>query len=203
MKKIILFNLIILFLASMAWAQEKCEAPVWNVGDSWTYDVTKGHTETRSVIDLSNNLFILKIEGAQNLNAYDRKTMNLKYLIDETGKEVKAISPFRNLYNFPIAVNKTWSDTTISKTARESVDTIYTNEFKIEGNEVAIVPAGKFESYKIYYKQTNRSSNKSGWIRYWYSPAVKAWVKREVEKSSYWEGVSSAQNAELISYKIK
>lgn len=203
MKKIILLNLITLFLASMAWAQEKCEAPVWNVGDRWTYEFTKGHTGTQAVVDLSNDLFILKIEEVRNLSAYDRKTMNLKYLIDETGKQVKAISPFRNLYDFPIVVNKKWSDTTISKTARESVDTTYANEFKIESTEIVTTPAGKFESYKIYYKQTNMSSNKSGWVRYWYSPEVKAWVKREGEKSSYWEGVSSATNAELISYKIK
>lgn len=118
MKKIIVLSLVILFLVSMAWAQEKCEAPVWNVGDTWTYKFTNGHTETREVIDISNDLFIVKIEGEQNLSAYNRKTMNLKYLIDENGKQVEAMSGVRKLYDFPIVVNKMWSDTTVSEKKR-------------------------------------------------------------------------------------
>jgi hypothetical protein len=203
MKKFILLNVICFLLASQAWAQEKCESPVWTVGDRWTYKFTKGQTGSQEVVDRSNDLVILKIEGVRSLSAYDRKTMNLQYIIDETGKQVKAISPFRNLYDFPIVVNKMWRDTTISKSAKDSLDTNFTSEFKIEGTEIVSITAGKFSSYKIYCKQTNMTANKSGWVRYWYSPEVKAWVKREGEKSRYWEGVSAGQDAELISYKVK
>jgi len=101
MKKIIVLSLIILFLVSMAWAQEKCEAPIWNVGDSWTYENSRGQTKTREVVHVSNDLFFTKYKGHQNLSAYDRKTMNLKYIIDKTGKQVTAIGHSRNLYDFP------------------------------------------------------------------------------------------------------
>jgi hypothetical protein len=202
MKKIIVLSLVILFLVSMAWAQEKCEAPVWNLGDTWTYKFANGNTQTREVVDVSNDLFILKIEG--HLSAYDRKTMNLKYLIDEKGKQVEAKSGDRKLYDFPIVVNKMWSDTTVSMQVmgKRGGYATYENEFKIVSTEIITTPAGKFECYKIYYNRRNVTSQKdSGWAHYWYSPEVKAWVKREYDMSTtFW---SSATNAELISYKIK
>jgi hypothetical protein len=204
MKKIIVLSLVILFLVSMAWAQEKCEAPVWNVGDTWTYKLADGNTQTREVVDVSNDLFILKIEG--HLSAYDRKTMNLKYLIDEKGKQVEATSGVRKLYDFPIVVNKMWSDTSTSVPVmgKKGGYATYENEFKIVSTEIITTPAGKFECYKIYYHRRNVTSRKGGGsAHYWYSPEVKAWVKREYDMSTtFWSG-PSATNAELISYKIK
>lgn len=203
MKKIIVLSLIILFLVSMAWAQEKCEAPVWNVGDTWTYKFTDGNTQTREVVEVSNDLFIVKNKESQNLSAYDRKTMNLKHLIDEKGKKVEAITGVRKLYDFPIMVNKMWSDTSVSipETGGRRYAT-FENEFKIVSTEIITTPAGKFECYKIYYQRRNVTSQKSGgWAHYWYSPEVKAWVKWEYDMSTtFW---SSPTNAELISYKIK
>lgn len=202
MKKIIVLSLVILFLVSMAWAQEKCEAPVWNVGDTWTYKLTDGKTQTLEVVDISNDLFIVKINRSQNLSAYDRKTMNLKYRIDETGKKEEAISGDRKLYDFPIAVNKVWSDNTESSSGRSNVT--YANEFKVVSTEIVTTPAGKFECYKISYDRRNLSAKRGpgsgrGTIYYWYSPEVKAWVKRDIGMLT----TTSLENAELISYKIK
>ena len=36
-KKIIFLGLLLVFLAAMVFAQEKIEAPVWNVGDKWAF----------------------------------------------------------------------------------------------------------------------------------------------------------------------
>jgi hypothetical protein len=43
----------------------------------------------------------------------------------------------------------------------------------------------------------------SGWVRYWYAPAVKWWIKREVEISSYWARDYKLQNAVLYYYRLK
>ena len=43
----------------------------------------------------------------------------------------------------------------------------------------------------------------SGWVRYWYAPAVKWWIKREVEISSYWARDYRLQNAVLYYYRLK
>ena len=42
----------------------------------------------------------------------------------------------------------------------------------------------------------------SGWVRYWYAPAVKWWIKREVEISSYWARDYRLQNAILYYYRL-
>jgi hypothetical protein len=43
----------------------------------------------------------------------------------------------------------------------------------------------------------------SGWVRYWYAPAVKWWIKREVETSSYWARDYRLQDAILYFPSIK
>ena len=51
MKKMIL-GLLILFFAAVAWAQEKVEAPVWNIGDRWTFKRQDGIIWTFRVVDV-------------------------------------------------------------------------------------------------------------------------------------------------------
>ena len=79
----------------------------------------------------------------------------------------------------------------------------YDHDFRVEGIEEITTPAGKFKAYKIYYNQTNRNSKRSGWIRFWYSPEVKNWIKRKAEKVVYWEKTRWAKDAELVSYQLK
>jgi hypothetical protein len=77
------------------------------------------------------------------------------------------------------------------------------NEFKVEGVEEINTAAGMFKAYKIHFRQTEMSRMASGWIRYWYAPAAKFWIKREVEKSPYWARAYGLQSAELYSYSSK
>jgi hypothetical protein len=77
------------------------------------------------------------------------------------------------------------------------------NEFKVEGVEEINTAAGTFKAHKIYFRQTEMSRMASGWIRYWYAPAAKFWIKREVEKSPYWARAYGLQSAELYYYSLK
>ncbi len=54
MRKIIVLLGIFLFFPSITWAQEKVEAPVWNVGDKWVF--TQGNIE---VVGSDQNSYIL------------------------------------------------------------------------------------------------------------------------------------------------
>jgi hypothetical protein len=85
----------------------------------------------------------------------------------------------------------------------ESGGTNIVNELRIEGVEEVKTPAGTFKAYRIYYQQTEMSRMTRGWVRFWYAPAVKWWVKREVEKSSYWARAYGLQSAELYYYTLK
>jgi hypothetical protein len=69
--------------------QERCEAPVWDVGDKWIYKSAEGGLRIRQTLDIKEDLFIMKISESQNLRAYDKKTMNLKFLVEKSGKKVK------------------------------------------------------------------------------------------------------------------
>jgi hypothetical protein len=103
---------------------------------------------------------------------------------------------FKNIFNFPLVIGKKWRYST------ESSDTNIGNELSVEGVEEVNTPAGTFLVYKIYYKQTEMSRMNSGWVRYWYAPAVKWWIKREVERSSYWARDYSLQNTVLYYYRL-
>jgi len=163
----------------------------------------RGVTWTNEVVDTKEDLFIVKMGGIPDLYCYDKKTMNVKFLIEESGRRIKSQSPFRKNLNFPIMVGKKWTDMTTTKPAGGTTEVNYLHEFKVEGLEEVTTQAGAFKTYKIYYKQKNMATGNDGWVRYWYSPEVKAWIKMEVEKSAFWARVTWLQDAELISYELK
>ncbi len=202
MKKTIVLICLVLFFVPIAWAQEKCEAPVWKTGDKWTFKRADSITYTNQVVDVKSDLFIVKIAGDPDLYGYDKETVNIKFMIKEDGRQMKATSDLRKLFNFPIFVGKKWTDTNSrrSDSLKQQQESTFLIEFNVEGIEDLTTPAGTFKTYKIRHKLTNTRSNKSGWILFWYSPDVKWWVKREVEKSSFW---GNLLNAELISYELK
>jgi hypothetical protein len=202
MKRLIVLGCLILFFIPMSWAQEKCEAPAWKTGDKWTFKRADGITYTNQVVDVKNDLFIVKIAGDPDLYGYDRETANLKFMIKEDGRQMKATNDLRKLFNFPIFVGKKWTDTNsrLAGGLSQQQEMTFLIEFNVEGIENLTTAAGTFRTYKIRHKLTNSKSNKSGWILFWYSPDVKWWVKREVEKSSFW---GNLLNAELISYELK
>jgi hypothetical protein len=204
MKNALLTAFLMLFLASFVWAQEKCEAPVWNVGDKWTYKDTLGDTWTNEVVDIKDGLFLVRERGSKDLSAYDTKTLNHNFIIEESGRKLKYTRTFRKLFDFPIFVGKKWTDTTYMRPTTGQTEVTYVSEFKVEGIEEVSTSAGVYKAYKIRYKQTNIASHRSGWVLYWYSPDVKNWVKREFEETSFWPSrVQEFRNAELISYELR
>jgi hypothetical protein len=184
-------------------SKKSCEAPIWNIGDRWTYKRVTGDVWSHKVADSKENVFILDTPGtpgAPNIKAYayDKKTLNMVFKIDKDGRRVESENEaFKNLYNFPLVVGKKWTYKTPWK------NYYLQNDFQIEGIEEVETAAGKFMTYKIYYKQSVSSGSAAGWVRYWYSPEAKFWVKREFEKSTIWDSQSWAKDTELISYSLK
>lgn len=202
MKRAIVLGCLVLFFVPMSWAQEKCEAPVWKTGDKWTFKRADGRTFSNEVVEVKNDLFIIKIEGDPELYGYDRETANLKFMIKEDGRQMKATNDLRKLFNFPIFVGKKWTDTNsrLAGSLGKQQETAFQIDFNVEGIEDLTTVAGTFKTYKIRHKLTNMRSNNNGWILFWYSPDVKWTVKREVEKSSFW---GKLLNAEIVSYELK
>ncbi len=203
MKKMILISILVLFIPVILYGEDKVEVPVWTVGDKWTWKRADGATLNSQVADVKEDLYLLKMGRDPDLYGYDKKTMNVKFLIKEGVGQVKFESAWGNVLNFPMFVGKKWKNNTYDKPARDRVEVTYINEFNVEGVEDIITPAGTFKCYKIRLKQTNMRSFKNGWVHYWYSPEVKIWIKREAEKTDYWLNSTWTLNAELISYTLK
>lgn len=182
-------------------AQEKCEAPNWNTGDKWTYKGADGRTWMQNVVRVEEDLYILDI-GSKDRWGFDKNTMNIKFLI-QPGDKRKNFKGWRGkIFNFPIHIGKTWEDSYASVPDEGTDMVFYVNEFKVESFENVATPAGVFQAYKIYFLQTNKKSNRSGWINWWYSPQVKNYVRRQVGgPPNYWP--RGMQNQELISYELK
>jgi len=184
-------------LNEIDWTQRSCEAPVWNLGDHWTFKDAAGKFWSNQILEIRDDSFIMRVEGSRELYAYDKKTLSCNYLIDRSGKKVKNTGPYKNLFDFPLSVGKSWRYST------ESGGRNILNELRIEGVEEVTTPAGTFKAYKIYYRQSEVSRAASGWVRHWYAPVVKWWVKREVENSPYWALAYGLQSAELVYYRMK
>jgi hypothetical protein len=188
------------------WAKRSCEAPVWEKGYKWICKRVTGGIFTIEVVDIKEDLFILKITGIKPLLGYDKKTLNCTFLIDESGKKIKHMGSLKNYFDFPLLVGKKWSYTT---SPSPSISTL--NEFKVEGVEEVKISSGTFIAYRVFYVQkriepTSYSNIPAeGWLRYWYSPEVRHVVKREVEKSAFWETFkeTKVKDYELISYNLK
>jgi hypothetical protein len=176
----------------------RCDAPVWKVGNKWYFrNPGRGNTWVYEVIEVKKDVYILIIAGRKDLLAFDKKTLNVVYSIDTDKKETKITNdPFRFL-NFPLFVGKKWVVNT------KEGSSSFSGEFKVEGAEEVQTPAGRFMAFRIQLKQTNLSSKRTGWIRYWYSPEVGQRVKQEVEKSGYWSRIARIVDFEITGYELK
>ncbi len=206
MKKILL-GLFVLFIPVILYAQDKVEAPLWSVGDKWTWKTAAGATLHSQVVDLKQDLYVLRMGKDPDLYGYDQKTMNVKFLMKEGGGEFHFDKPWRRILDFPMFVGKKWTDTIDEVPKRQVIrrrsgGITFVYEFSVDRFEDIATSAGTFKCYRIRLEETNETSSRRMWVHYWYSPEVKNWIKREREN-----GTSRAhlwgENAELISYTLK
>ncbi|MGH7399135.1 MAG: hypothetical protein ACRELW_16505 [Candidatus Rokuibacteriota bacterium] len=152
------------------------ERPRWTAGDSWTYR-GKGrdgaYTITRTV--LREGLF----EGhdAYEVQAGELRywyTKQLGYLAKVTGEQVvrRAIPPAD--WRWPLQVGKSWSTTvTWVDGAGDDQRFVLTAVWTVDAYEEVKTPAGTFKAYKVSRREIESGASQV----FWYSPAVKGWVK--------------------------
>jgi hypothetical protein len=207
-----------MFIPALVIAQEKVEAPVWNVGDKWVF--TQGIIE---IIDADQNSYTMKFPSDKT-NAwflesggfakiiFDNGNLNRIYALKENKRE--KYTGFRRTHlNFPLSSGKKWKDTFPSKVlvGYHTDDRVleYTETYEILGWEEIEIRAGKFKAIKLgceysitgppgYMGQVVGSTNKA-W--YWYSPTGKYFVKCEYEKHTL--GAMGLKDWELTSFEGK
>jgi len=190
------FGLVVLFFffASIIRAQEKCEAPVLNVGDEWEYKTSLGKQLKQEVIKVEEDIYVLRY--GREVRGIDKKTMNHIFLIDESGRKEKFTGTGSKILDFPLFVGK--------KTKNVKED--FLEEYFIPAFEEIQTVAGTFKAFRIEYRQQRWIRNRrppyettlqaSAEGTYWYAPEVKAIVKRTLKISK------SMPDMGLVAYKL-
>jgi len=217
MKKIAFLGWLIAFLPAMVLAQEKVEAPVWNVGDKWVFD-REGPMEVTGcdvqvyAVQFSGGIFSRDASGGA---LFERSNLNVKYMLEsDQRKEYKDLR--KKILNFPLTLGKQWRDLVQRDELRTGfggrTETEYQETFRPLGWEEVEVRAGKFKAIKLEYEIEIFPHGLWGWVSrgkskawYWYSPEVKNFVKCQYGKGyvEKFDEKGERENWELVSYELK
>ncbi len=173
------------------------EAPTFKIGDEWRWEGGDYPTYIR----------VVALEGAgsvveSNLDVWCRD--GCRYTRDKNGISTSGVSgkgeptyvSGLKILDFPLTVGKQWTQETELRQLSTGQMRPYFNVWKVEAFEE--VKAGTFKAFWISYSQENRGSVRwSGNASLWWSPDVKAFVKR-VGHTSGW-----GKDWELASYSLK
>ena len=198
----ILLSFLVLSVPVIIYAQDRIEAPVWNIGDKWT--LTEDVTIT--VVNADETTYTVKYltSGGASILICEKSSLNRLYSM-EKNKRVNFEGRNKRLFNFPLVIGKSWKDKFSVKPATLAAqETTYLETFTPLQWEDIEIQAGKFKAVKLEYRQEivgqTAGRPKEGKAWYWYSPDVKYMLKCQYEKSDYWD---ATYDWELISFKLK
>lgn len=205
-----ILSCLIIFLAPIIWAQEKVEAPVWKVGDKWTYRADNGWEWTVETITdetgLYTNAFVMPEgdwKGKWKLD-YDKKNMNCVKVIRDGKEDKDERNRLKKRYDFPLYKGKNWKSSYRFYFPAMRQDFDFFEEFSVVGFEDIEVPAGKFKTIKVKVKASLSISGRflDGFYYYWWSPDVKAVIKEQKEMGEIWAKAPFMKH-ELVSFELK
>ncbi len=208
MRKILfLSGCLVCVLTQALFAQERIEAPLWNVGDRWVFS----QGITAEVNETNHEGYIVRLPNEKIL--FDRSTLNRTFRLSQ-GRQEPYKDSQRRLFDFPLVIGKRWKDkysavlkwedTYASRTTgvTPGEETIFFENYRVLGLEDVEVQAGKFKALKIEYTRqwtSPTAGNMEGKAWYWYAPDVKHIVKYEYGKNQMW---SKETNWELVSFTV-
>lgn len=177
---------------------EKCDAPVWSVGDTWRFVYSDTKEWEYKVVVVEENFYIVDDRYGAYKPCFDKKTFQLVAFMDPEGRRRSNISSVY-YFDFPLYAGKRWNKAISGIPIGGSTQMNYLNEYRVVSYEPVKVPAGTFNSFKIELKQTNLGPQfASGKVFLWYSPEIKFVAKLQYEKIPFWGNLRSF---ELVSFK--
>jgi hypothetical protein len=216
MKKIIFLGWLIVLLPMMVFAQEKVEAPIWNVGDKWVFtgngsiEVVKADP-SGYILNFSEGECIFESQGCNTI-LFEKSTLNRINAV-EGDKRKKYTMGLKKILNFPFSPGKQWKDAYSAKAFfgpwRGQIIYEVSENFTVLGWEDVEVPAGKFRTLRLEYKGVTTGGS-GGLVnigqenkhQYWYSPDVKYFVRCQYDKE-WMKGFKEIFNWELTSFQLK
>lgn len=163
------------------------DAPVWSLGDHWTWQRGKDQV-SNTVVGTSSGYAVRYESGADvSMNHYNP---------DFSSPDVHFLQ-----YQFPLTIGKTWSYM-VSGTYNGRAYT-WRIERKVEAMESVTVPAGTFDSVRISGHHCNTSDGYCGDFVVWYAPKVRNAVKITWKVASrYWPPSQNGISQMLLSYQL-
>lgn len=202
MKKVILLSFLVLLIPVIVYSQDKIEAPVWNVGDKWTFV----NYPTVVVVKADESTYTVKFLAStkEDIYIYDKSSLNRLYTI-EGDKRIPYKGGDKRILNFPLTGS--WKDTYSTMVYRGNIrfpqEYSYIQSYAVLGWEDVEVRAGKFKALKMEVKherlQEITGSPKEGKLWVWYSPDVRYLIKCKHD-IAYWPGYP---DWELTSFRLK
>ena len=198
----------------MVFAQEKVEAPVWNVGDKWNFtgdgsiEVVKTD-QNGHILKFSEGKYIFESQGCNTI-LFEKATLNRINAV-EGDKLKKYTMGLRKILDFPLGIGKQWKYAYSSKEMGEKslVSHDFSEIYRVLGWEDIVVQAGKFKALKLEYKRTLAGAStpyanigEEIINLYWYSPAVTYFVKCQYDKD-WMKGNKEIFNWELRSFQLR
>ena len=217
MKKMFFLAWVALFSPGLLCAQEKIEAPAWNVGDKWVF-TGEGTVEVVNAdqnsyaLKFSDGIFIYETQG-YNTIIFGTPSLNRTHYLDGE-KRKKYKMGLSKILDFPLSNGKQWkygfSSSPLFGPMRGQSSFDYSEIFTVLGREEVGVRAGKFTAFKLEYKRITTGSTAWGGglvgseikQHYWYSPDVKYFVKCQYDKD-WVQGFKEVFNWELTSFQLK
>jgi hypothetical protein len=216
MKKMFLLAWVALFLPALLCAQDKVEAPAWNVGDKWvctgggTIEVLKSDPNG-FVVKFSEAVCVVEGQGFETI-VLDKATLHRVHTM-KGEKRNKYTMGLKKIFDFPYTPGKQWKDAYCAKPivgrGKGQISLDYYEQFKVLGWEEITVKAGKLRALKIEVIRGHEAMPQS-WISgnewkglYWYSPNVKYFIKCEYDPASVKQYRGEVFNWELISFELK
>ena len=152
------------------------ERPRWTAGESWTYR-GKGrdgaYTITRRVLreGIFEGVEAYEVEAGDSRYWY---TKQLGYLARVTGGRTVRLAMPPEDWQWPLQVGRSWSATvTWVDGAAQDQRFLLTGVWTVEAYEEVKTSAGTFKAFKVSRREMESGASQE----FWYSSAVKGWVK--------------------------
>jgi hypothetical protein len=192
MKTLLSLLLLALLLpaADLAMADNRpiVDRPTWHVGDTWTYTLTGGGTNTYTVTAVTDTGYVVTHQ--------------------QTGRRPETLTFTKDLTtdSFWYTVPGTWplqipgSQWTVYRLASDRTPVRLTD--KTVGWDTVQVPAGTFQAVHIHGQECRLASGSCGDFDWWYAPDVRWYVKQSWADSAYWRRPWRGGSAVLLLYHL-
>lgn len=166
-------------------------APIFKVGNEWTYKNSDGSETTIKVVEVRP----LESVTVSSSWPYCKEIRDRNFTLEklECESAIPFVGPGSRYLDFPLYVGKSWRYTEMRQIPRRQLVYMAQVITTVTGYEKIKLSSGEFECFKIEMDTIGARSPLL--LMYWYSPQVKAIVKR-VSKN-----YTVPPDGELVRYK--